>query len=520
MHEAFLVLATIYSGIRSPSRSSRLGRSGTNQRSALDIVGSRYPMARNVGCLELSSVAKRLCSMVHASISQTTSNRRGQPPRPQLFEYQGKKYQPGGSSHWKANYRDGMERLALAGRIHVARNSIQYVRYADDFGYQVRTNLWTDTGTGNFTDDKVYVVQTNTKVIERCILMATDPGDLVLDPTCGSGTAATVAEQWGRRWITIDTSRVALALARARIMGARYPFYLLADSREGQLKEAEVTGTTPSGQPTYTGTSVMASCMSACRTSHLNRSPTIRRSMSSSEQCQAKLEPLRESLNAALNTSWQEWEIPRNADASWPDQAKTLHAEWWQARIARQSEIDASIAAKAEFEFLYDKPYTDNKKVRVAGPFTVESLSPHRVLGVDENDELIDITKESLIGYEPELSFPQMILENLKIAGVQQAHKDDRITFTSLTPWPGALVCAEGHYLEGDVRKTGRDIHRAGVRDRPACGPRRICAGSGRCGFRCSDCMRLQLRSTHHRIHKARQTPGPQGAHECRPAHG
>ncbi len=105
------------------------------------------------------------------------------------------------------------------------------------------------TRSGGFADDKIYVVQTVTKVIERCILMATDPGDLVLDPTCGSGTTAYVAEQWGRRWITIDTSRVALALARARIMGARYPYYLLADTREGQLKEAEVTRTAPIRSP-------------------------------------------------------------------------------------------------------------------------------------------------------------------------------------------------------------------------------------------------------------------------------
>ena len=111
----------------------------------------------------------------------------------------------------------------------------------DDFAVSKFSNVWTDTQTGAFTDDKIYVVQTNTKVVERCLLMATDPGDIILDPTCGSGTSSTVAEQWGRHWITIDTSRVALALARARIMGARYPFYLLADSREGQQKEAEAS---------------------------------------------------------------------------------------------------------------------------------------------------------------------------------------------------------------------------------------------------------------------------------------
>src|SRR5437764_8755391 len=134
----------------------------------------------------------------------------------------GREYLPR-AGEWKTN-REGMERLKAAGRIHVAANSIQYVRYADDFPYQGLNNIWTDTGTGNFTDPKVYIVQTNTKIVERCILMTTDPGDLVLDPTCGSGTTAYVAEQWGRRWITIDTSRVALALARTRLMCSRFPY--------------------------------------------------------------------------------------------------------------------------------------------------------------------------------------------------------------------------------------------------------------------------------------------------------
>src|SRR5262249_9037612 len=130
-----------------------------------------------------------------------------------------------------------------------------------------------------------------------------------------------------------------------------------------------------------------------------------------------------------------------------PEKAFETHDEWWRQRIARQREIDASIAAKAEFEYLYDKPYEDKKKVRVAGPFTVESLSPHRVLGVDENDELIDPLKTAR---GETLDFAQMILENLKTAGVQQAHKEDKIVFTSLTPWPGDLVCAEGRYVEGE----------------------------------------------------------------------
>src|SRR5690606_30626460 len=179
--------------------------------------------------------------------------------------------------------------------------------------------------------------QTNRSVIERCLLMATDPGDLVLDPTCGSGTTATVAEQWGRRWITIDTSRVALALARARIMGARYPYYLLADSRDGQLKEAEVTRTAPSTQPTRGD---VRHGFVYERVPHI----TLKSIANNAEidviweRWQETLEPLRERLNAALKRKWEEWEIPREADAKWPANARQLHADWWEARIARQKE--------------------------------------------------------------------------------------------------------------------------------------------------------------------------------------
>jgi adenine-specific DNA-methyltransferase len=367
----------------------------------------------------------------------------------QQFEVKGKKFKPAANSHWKANYPTGMQRLLRADRIYAAANSLRYVREITDFPVKARANLWDDTATGQFTDSKVYVVQTNTKIIERCMLMATDPGDLVLDPTCGSGTTAYVAEQWGRRWITIDTSRVALALARARIMGARYPYYLLADSYEGQRKEAEITHSTPSSQLTRND---IRQGFVYERVPHI----TLKAIANNAEidviwdKFQEKLEPLREQLNQELDRQWQEWEIPRDADANWSDDTKKLHADWWQQRIARQQEIDASIAAKADFEYLYEKPYEDKKKVRVAGPFTVESLSPHRVLTVDENDDLVDGVTESNAEYREERDFVQMILENLKTAGVQQAHKTDKIDFTSLSPWPGELICAEGRYRQGD----------------------------------------------------------------------
>jgi adenine-specific DNA-methyltransferase len=343
----------------------------------------------------------------------------------------------------------GMERLGKAGRLISRAGSLAYKRYLDDFAAYPLNNTWSDTGIAGRPGDKVYVVQTSTKVVERLILMTTDPGDLVLDPTCGSGTTAYVAEQWGRRWITIDTSRVALALARARIMGARYPYFLLADSHDGHVKEAELRGSVPSSQGTRGDIRQGFVCE---RVPHI----TLKSIAHSAEvdviwaKWQETLEALRETLNAATTKSWQEWEIPRKAEAKWSESARRLHADWWHARIARQREIEASIATQAEFEYLHDKPYEDNTKVRVAGPFTVESLSPHRVLTVDDEGDLIDGVAEK-DEYPEERDFSQMILSNLKMAGVQQAHKEDRITFTALTPWPGALVCAEGRYMEGEL---------------------------------------------------------------------
>ncbi|MCA6416973.1 MAG: site-specific DNA-methyltransferase, partial [Cytophagales bacterium] len=364
------------------------------------------------------------------------------------FEFEGCKYPPPNNGAWVVS-KEKRERIGKAGRFREEGKSLAYKLYHEDFPYRKLTNLWADHAV---SFEKNYVVQTAPEIIQRCILMTTDPGDLVLDPTCGSGTTATVAEQWGRRWITIDTSRVALALARARIMGARYPFYLLADSKEGQIKEAEVTRTAPSSKPVYGN---IRQGFVYERVPHI----TLKSIANNTEidviweKWQVKLEPLRESLNTNLKASWQEWEIPREADAKWNDAIKALHEEWWKARIGRQQEIDKSIAAKAEFEYLYDKPYEDKKKVRVAGPFTVESLSPHRTLGVDENDELIDPLKVNEEKGRYGQDFHQMVLDNLKMAGVQQAHKEDKINFTSLVAWPGNLVSAEGHYLEGEKEK-------------------------------------------------------------------
>jgi adenine-specific DNA-methyltransferase len=351
---------------------------------------------------------------------------------------QGKVFTPTMQSRWKTN-ESGMQRLGYAARLIPQQTALRYLRKLDDFRAYTQTNIWSDIGGAS---EKRYVVETAPAILQRCLLMATDPGDLVLDPTCGSGTAAFVAEQWGRRWITIDSSRVALALARARIMGARFGFYYLSDSPEGHAKEAEINHAVPSSQATHGD---IRQGFIYGRIPHITLKSIARNTEIDViwDEFQLTLEPLRQSLNTALKQKWEEWQIPREAEEPWPKEAKTYHAQWWQQRIARQKRIDASIAAKADYEYLYDKPYEDKSKVRVAGPFTVESLSPHRYLGVDENDELIDPQSKN-----ESKDFAEIILDNLRMAGVQQAHKENKIAFTSLAPWPGRLVCAEGRYTE------------------------------------------------------------------------
>jgi adenine-specific DNA-methyltransferase len=393
-----------------------------------------------------------------------TSARTPQPNDVPSFTHSGVSYDPGNRTF--STNLNGLVRLQKAGRLYGIGRSLTYIRFVDDFPFKPQTDIWDDTRQSGFGDQKIYVVQTALRAIERCILMTTDPGDLVLDPTCGSGTTAFVAEQWGRRWITIDTSRVALALARARITGARYPYYLLADSPEGQRKEAEVTRSVPRSAPTRGD---IRQGFVYERVPHV----TLKSIANNAEidviweRFQEVLEPLRVELNAALGEAWEDWEIPREAGKDWPARAEQAHEAWWEQRIARQKEIDASIAAKADTEYLHDKPYADPGRVRVAGPFTVESLSPHRTLAFDENDELHEPNSVhesgpgAWIGEGVAIDrrdFAAVIMEQLRSAGVQYAHKEAHIRFSSLTGWPGEMICAEGRYQDnedGPLKRAG-----------------------------------------------------------------
>ena len=379
-----------------------------------------------------------------ARIGQDVSLTKPGPGAKYEIEYLGRTFDSG--RRWWGTTKEQLARALKTDRIITIGNSLRHLRFLDESSLTAIGNLW-DGFLGQ--TGPVYVVQTNTDIVQRCVLMATDVGDLVLDPTCGSGTTAYVAEQWGRRWITIDTSRVALALARARIMGARYRWYLLADSPEGQRKEAEITRTAPSEAPTHGD---VRQGFVYERVPHVTLKSISNNTEIDAiwERWQQTLEPLREDLNAQLHADWEEWQIPREVDQSWPEAATESHRLWWEARIARQQEIDASVAAQADMEYLYDKPYDDPKRVRVAGPFTVESLSPHRLLAFNESDELIDRVAERAPAYGTAEDFAAMALGHLATSGVHQAHKADRITFSSIDPWPGERVCAQGCYTEGE----------------------------------------------------------------------
>ena len=314
------------------------------------------------------------------------------------FSIGGRLYRPAATGQWKTT-EPGMMRLQWAGRLHAA-TGLYYKRYLDDFPVKPLNNLWADTGSGGFVDDKYYVVQTNSKIIERCILLASDPGDLVLDPTCGSGTTAFASEKWGRRWITIDTSRVALALARQRIMGARFPYYLKADSPEGRAKEQEVSGKML--PPAETHGDVKQGFVYE-RVQHIT-------------------------LKSIANN---------------PDIVEGM----------TRAAIDTAIKRHADYKVLYDRPYEDKGIVRVAGRFTVESLSPHRSLTFDHRDaEASRETISEQTGAEDPMGadFEQSILDNLTKAGIQNGKRQERITFATLDRYPGQYLQAIGERPLGD----------------------------------------------------------------------
>lgn len=305
------------------------------------------------------------------------------------FEFQGKTVKAKSRS-WKTNI-EGMRRLIAANRLLQPGTTPAYIRYYDDFPVMPINNLWNDTaGAG----EVIYVVQTATKIVERCILMTTDPGDLVLDPTCGSGTTAAIAEKWARRWITCDTSRVAIALARTRLMSSRFPFFLLADSHEGFQKEQEVQGRV---------------------LEKTDFSNDVRKGF-----------VYRRVPHVTLKS------IAQNPDIT---------------DGMTKSAIKAAIDKWSEQEVLLDSPFEDGKRIRVSGPFSVESLSPHRVLAFADSDSSGSVSQREA---QEQLDFVSMILDNLKKSGVQNTIKNERLSFMRIEPYAGRWLNAIGHYIDKD----------------------------------------------------------------------
>ena len=248
----------------------------------------------------------------------------------------------------------------------------------------------------------------------------------MLDPTCGSGTTAYVAEQWGRRWITVDTSKVALALARTRLMSVKYPYYRLEDADD--IKKGFAYKTAP-----YDSLSDMA-----------NNTEIDDIHVEYAE----KLDPLRAEMSHLIGENWEEWEVPTETDTEWDAEFQKLHRQWLSLKRERQLMMDASTAKRAKNEILYDQPYQDKKRIRVTGPFTMESLSPHLVLDPTNTEQ----STPTSVSSENVQDYHKHILEHLKTAGVQNRLQEGRINFDWLEELPGEWLHAEGVWTDKDEK--------------------------------------------------------------------
>ena len=298
----------------------------------------------------------------------------------------GKKLRPE-PGYWKTD-EPRMKNLIRAGRIASTTKLAAYIRKFDDFPVFPLSNLWTDTlGQNQFGGPKTFAVQTAISAVQRCLLMTTDPGDLVLDPTCGSGTTAFVAEKWGRRWITCDTSRVAITLAKQRLMTASFDYYTLRYPQEG-LKGGFDYETVPhitlksiannpdidtiydEDHPKITAAlDALNASLAAAPPSPLKPTQGVRKG---------------KPVDFTKGETLYEWEVPFEWPEDWPGAARSSFDAFHSARQAMQRRMDQSIADHAEQETLYDKPRIDNSKLRISGPFSVEAVPAPTVLSLDE----------------------------------------------------------------------------------------------------------------------------------------
>ena len=384
-------------------------------------------------------------------------------------EFEGKKWTiPAGS--WRYSL-DGFQRLGKVGRISQEKTVIRAIRYFDDFPLQELTSNWTDTGPEL---SKSYVVQTNIRPIQRCLLMTTDPGDLVLDPTCGAGTTAYVAEQWGRRWITIDTSRVSIALARQRLLTTSYDYYKLKDEENGVMG-----GFVNKTVPHITLRSIAQN--TALDPIFEKHEPILKEKLETLNNALADITPeIRTKLHAKLadkekregkrsitdadrrrwqlpETEWQEWEVPFDTDDDWTEALQDALTDYRGAWRAKMDEVNECIAAASDGEELVDQPEVDRKRVRVSGPFTVEAVQPpEEFLDVEspiggapeEMEETFDTDSEEREAVNAEAYLDKMV-RLLREDGVKFA-EDQNQKFATLDPLEGGILHAEGSWENGD----------------------------------------------------------------------
>ena len=395
-----------------------MGQGGTAYNSARSVSGATRPLTNEEKSWRQIPKDERVFRIDNLT-SQSPGTRYD-------VDFQGVNFFPKG--YWKTQ-ASSMVRLIKADRVQQASKNLYYVRYFDDYLSYPITDNWDDTSVAGFTADKRYVVETSSKVIERCVLMTTDPGDLVFDPTCGSGTTAYVAEQWGRRWITCDTSRVAVSLAKQRLMTALFDYYELAHPAEG------------------VGSGFKYKTIPHVTLGSIANNPDIDGIW---EKHQEELEPLRSRLNAATGEDWEQWEIPWDADEDWAEDTRELHARWWEGRIARQAEIDKAIARHAPQETLYDQPLVDNGRRRVTGPFSVEAVPAPTVKPIDDVEDVEPLAADDTVARSGETLRQSDWRDELLKTGIR-GKAGQFIRFARLEPLPDYRhLHADGESLPND----------------------------------------------------------------------
>ena len=390
------------------------------------------------------------------------------------FEYEGKTFSPLSRKSWRTT-SEGTQRLSTAKRLLVLGKNLYFRQYHNDFPLIQMENSWTDTAAG-FSDSKRYVVETNPKIIQRCLLMTTDPGDLILDPTCGSGTSAYIAEQYGRRWITIDTSRVAVALARQRLLTGSFEYYKLKSEQKsisgGFLNKIvphvmlkSIAQNTALDPIFATHEPVLKEKLDVLNHTLAEITPEIRSKLLAKLAEKERREGKRSITDAdhrrwkLPNTVWQEWEVPFDTDPDWPETLQEALTDYRKAYRAKMDEVNDCIAKSSEGEELVDQPEVDRKRIRVSGPFTVEAVQPA--------EESLDV--ESPIGGEPDVSdtydaetdgnnavnaetYLEDMIRLLRNDGVRFPN-NQTLQFTTLDPLEGDLLHAEGSWEDDDMER-------------------------------------------------------------------